>query len=63
MVWSPCGVEKMPVRARFFLEVIWNSNIGLIIQDEKQLHASIEVDSVSSVLSTELQINLRLLIQ
>jgi len=38
---SPCGVEKIPVRARLLLapaflppvlEVIWKSNIGLIIR-------------------------------
>jgi hypothetical protein len=44
---SPCGVEKMPVRARSFLEVIWNWNIELIIQDETPLQALPGIASVS----------------
>ena len=31
---SPRGVVKTPARARLFLEVIVNSNIGLIITGE-----------------------------
>jgi hypothetical protein len=44
---SPCGVEKIPVRARLFWEVILYWNLGGIIQDEIAVHALLEADSVS----------------
>lgn len=58
---SPCGVVKMPVRAQSFLDVMVNWNIGGIIRYSEldignPLRMPLEVDSVSMVLSTWLQL-------
>ena len=41
------GIYPRAVRARLFFAVIWNSNIGLIIQDDEPLHTTLIVDYVS----------------
>lgn len=46
---SPCGVVKTPVRARLFLALMLNSNIGMIIIQDDEAAPPIPpiIDSVS----------------